>query len=69
MDQDFPVDLRPKGEVRRSYFNMQKQGSIKYSTDRENKFSKMFITCLRLIRHVGKEQLSNLAGYTVKYGP
>ena len=68
MDQDFPVDLRPKDKVRRPYFNMKKQGPIKYGTDQENKVRKFFIISLRLIRHMGKEQLSNLAGCTVKYG-
>ena len=37
--------------------------------DRENEVNLIFTISLKLIRHVGKEQLSNLAGLTVKYGP
>ena len=33
----------------------KKQGSVTYSTDQENKVSKIFITSLRLIGHVAKE--------------
>ena len=37
--------------------------------DGGNKVSKIFIISLRSIGNAGKEQLSNLAGCTVKYGP
>ena len=33
----------------------KKQGSVTYSTDRENEVSKIFIISLRLIRRAGKE--------------
>ena len=46
----------------------EKQGSVTYSTDRENEVCKIFIISLRLIGCAGKEQLSKLAGNTVKYG-
>ena len=42
--------------------------TVTYSTDRENEVSKIFIISLRLIGRAGKEQLSKLAGRTVKYG-
>ena len=35
--------------------NGKKQGSVTYSTDRENEVSKILIMSLRLIWHTGKE--------------
>ena len=49
--------------------NGKKRGSVPYSTDVENEVSKIFIISLRLIGRAGNEQLSLLAGRTVKYGP
>ena len=47
----------------------KKQGSVTCVMDRENEVNLIFTISLKLIRHAGKEQLSNLAGLTVKYGP
>ena len=44
----FPVDLLPKREARGPQINGKKRGSVTYSTDRENKVSKIFIISLRL---------------------
>ena len=52
MDSRFsPVVLWP------AHFAGNKRGSVTYSTDRENKV-KIFIISLRLIRRVGKEDIS-----------
>ena len=42
--------------------------SVTYSTDRENKVSKIFIVSLRL-SGTQERKLSNLAGRIVKYDP
>ena len=47
----------------------EKRGFVTYSTDRENEVNVVFIISLRLIGRARKEQLSNLGGRTVKYGP
>ena len=51
----FPVDFWPKPEVRGPKINGKKQGSVTYSSDRENEVSKIFILSLRMTGHPGKE--------------
>ena len=45
----------------------EKRGSVTYSTDRENKVSKIFIVS-EVNREHGERKLSDLAGHTVEYG-
>ena len=71
MDQDFPVDLRPKDKVRRPYFNMKKQGPIKYGTDQENKVRKFFMyTCISEVNQAhGKRTTFKFSGLHSKIWP
>ena len=66
----FPLAYGPSVKHAGHKSTGKKRGSVTYSTDWENKVRKIqVILSLRLIGCVGKEQLSNLAGCTVKYGP
>ena len=67
MPEFIPNDLWPKRAGRKS--TGKKRGSVTYSMDRENEVRKVFIISLWLIGCAGKEQLSNLAGRRVQYGP
>ena len=63
-DQDFSCWFMAQARSTQAINQWEKRGSVTYSADRENNFSKIFIISLRLIECTG-----NLAGCTVKYGP